>query len=221
MTVLPLGIYIYLNEDVQTTLKANIDYDLDKYIIEAELLPDENTIAVFQKIMFENKMDRSLEKIYMIAYPNHIEIEKLLINKEKVSFKVIGKDKNLIMILPHEKIQQGEVLSIELSYKVNMKRFYDDIDMEKYILRDWYPIIPPLNEKGWTLESSFSKGPYEHRRNYSIKIVLPGNYIIDNGVNALNTSKIDEKRKVYYLQGVKSENISLIIEKYNKNKKNE
>ncbi|MTI46234.1 MAG: M1 family metallopeptidase [Firmicutes bacterium] len=219
ITVLPLTIYIYMDKEVKETLKFNIIGNNDRYIIEGEFIEKEQSIDFIQIIQYTNSSNHELKKIYAKNKSEHAEVSSIQINDEVSNFKIIGKDRNTILIVPKKEIAKGETITLNIEYKLHLKQ-YNSNNNEKnkeYILENWYLTMAELNQSGWQLESDYTNSNIDKLGNYSIKIILPVNYKIDTQEGINNLSKTAKNNTIYYLQASNINKILLKIVEKNHN----
>lgn len=212
ITFLPLLGYLYLSDEAQTTLIANIDDDINKYIIEAQIDLKFQQMNLYEKVILRNDIKDFLDKIYINIYSESINIKKVYINTEEVNFKTIGKDRSVVMILPKKAILLGEKIEIEFICNVDMKNFIVENDSQVYNLTNWYPVIAKANEKGWDIKNKLSQIHKNKKNSYNIRVIVPKDYLIITEVLNFEFQEIENDRHIYHIQNINKESIGLIIE---------
>lgn len=202
ITVLPLGLYLYLNEEVQTTFITNIDTNQTKYILDAEFNPNDKSIYVYEKIIFSNKTNDKIDKIYFYLN-NEIKIANIKINKKEVGYKIIG-DENILMVTFSEEIQTEDSIDIDINFLIKAKdsswsKEYDGTT--NYKLGIWYPVVIYHDNNGWNLKSATNNTPQLLMSNHHIRILIPTSYSLDMSNTKNEGIKMKDNGEFFQITG--------------------
>ena len=206
ITFLPLGTYLYLNEEVQTTFISNIDNNQCKYILDAEFNPTKNKIYIFEKVIFINKTNKKMDRIYFYLGNNKIGIKDVRINNKQVGYKIIGND-NILMVISNIKIGSGDTSKIDVDYEIdieNNKKLGKKGNSINYNFDIWYPVILYHDNNEWDLKSVLRNTPKILEGDHHVKIFIPLDYALDI-TNRKNNSGF------YQLKEINNSHVPIII----------
>lgn len=171
--VIPIAIYIFISDDVQITWNINSIKEMNKYTIAAKYIPKDGTLTVKEQIEYINKTDTNIEKVFlyinnitireetieeMISLEgNDLQIREVKIKGKNSDYKIIGKNKSILMINLGSLLGKEEKILIEIDYNVNISKLgiTTNEGETKYFLNNWYPVIAWYN-KGWQLENVYN-----------------------------------------------------------------
>ena len=214
ITFLPLVFYLYLNEEVQTTFMSNIDTNQCKYILDAEFIPFKKSINISQKVIFLNKTNKNMSKIYFYFNNKQTKILNITINSKKSYYKIIGND-NILMIISKKTIKPNETFEIDINYLLDIKN-KEMINKDKvlsYQLNSWYPLVIYHDKNGWDLKNAINNYQNVLKGNHYIRIFIPKGYkIITTNINK-EKAKIKHNNEFYHIEEFNIEYLPITIKK--------
>jgi len=211
ITVLPIGIYLYNNEEAQTVFKNSMTKEFDKYIIEGYLDENEKSLYFTQTIAFTNRANYQLDRLFLDTDLNNIELRDLEVNGEKVYFKGIDIDNDKLILLLGKPIDHNETVNLEINYCLKLGHHYEDEGYTIYDFNKWYLDVSHLDGNGWNINYDGDIDGSKDKKHFSIKITLPVNHIIDTDMEIKTSNKISRNYAVYHLQGITYKKIKFSI----------
>lgn len=246
VTFLPLCVYIYTREHSQYIFNINSSGQINKYIIRAEFNPVDKEIYLNQEIIFTNNIKRQLKKIYFYLYPNsfqyrdyhtfhqsqmseiypngfnpgYIDINSVKVDEGNCDYKIIGKDKTILMVSLNKPIDINEkiIIDVEGNVKIpNRKGRFGFIE-DTYSVTNWHPTLAMYNQKGWHLDFStkVEKSFYSDVSNYHVELITPKDYIPKVTGSIVKKVKLEDK-VCYHIDGFNLKDFPIVISKSLKN----
>ncbi|MGF7059231.1 hypothetical protein [Brassicibacter mesophilus] len=222
ITILPIALYIYIEDDIQFAWNindANNTNNLNKYIMTVEVKPENKEMYVNEKVEFVNNTKKQLDKIYFYLFPQSIRTddicldlkselgEQILKNEEPImldirsikrkgkilSYNIIGKKQNILMVKLDTQIKEGQKIDIEINGVLEFPHVTDKTSDGRaiYDIINWYPVIAQYDH-GWILDTDGEhiEAVYSDEEYYLVEIIVP--YGADVSIPG---DLIDEKRK--------------------------
>ncbi len=214
ITFLPLVFYLYLNEEVHTTFMSNTDTSQCKYILDAEFIASQKSINISQKVIFLNKTNKNMSKIYFYFNNKKTKIFNITINNKESYYKVIGND-NILMIISQNTIEPNETIEINIDYLVDIKNkeMMNKDKVLSYQLNSWYPLIIYHDKNGWDLKNAMNNYQNVLKGNHYIRIFIPKDYkIITTNINK-EKAKIKHNKGFYHIEEINIEYLPITIKK--------
>lgn len=189
----PIVIYVFTSDDVQITWNINSIKEMNKYTIITKYISKSEGLYVKEQIEYINKTNKNIQKVFL--YINNINIRKEAIEEivslegkefqikrvrakgKNLDYRIIGKDKNILMVNLDNELEKEDKIIIEIDYDVNISKL-DLITNEgeiKYSLDNWYPIIAYYN-KGWHLENTYDN---KDKNYFYVEIEVPEGFKVN------------------------------------------
>lgn len=216
ITFLPIGLYLYINEEVQTTLKSNIDSDKCKYMINAEFNPIKKTIDIFEKVTFVNSTNKIMDRIYFHFDDYEFGIYDISINNNKVEYKVIGNG-TILMVISNTMIKPREAIDVNIAYLIEIDKISkreDKVKTINYDLDIWYPVIIYHDNNGWNFNNIIDNKPQILECSHDIRIFIPKDYSLDMKDIMNGSLKAKETQGFYHIQEVNMRYLPITITNY-------
>ncbi|WIV12514.1 hypothetical protein [Proteiniborus sp. MB09-C3] len=241
VVALPIATYIFIEDDVQLTWNINNIKEMNKYTIIAEFFPEKERLEIIENVQYINKANKSMDKLFFhfnstlkaneklcqdfeeelatkeggMSYKIG-EIEAIKIRNKKVDFKIIGKDKNLLMISLDKELEKDDKVIIEIKYSIIVSHMISTTNdgTVKYMLSSWYPIAAQYNN-GWELEPTYGSNELGEGTNYYfVEIIVPEEFKVETSGRLVE--KIKKKQNYFFKfqdQGTLDFNVNIISTK--------
>lgn len=232
----PIVLYMIIEDDVQMAWNINSIKEMNKYIIAAEFSSEHNKLSVTEKVEYINKTGKELNKLFFylstmknekdfyedledklvsgnVESPCKIkEIKSIKIDDKKADFKLIGMDRQILMINLDTRLKEDHKITVEIEYDIVNLDYAADVSNGKkiYILEDWYPIIAEYNGR-WILEP---KNYNEEVNYYFVEIIVPEGFEVNSSGRLVE--KIKKKGNYhfkFYTKSASSFNVNIISTK--------
>jgi len=214
ITILPIMLYVYIQDDVQFTWNVNDINDLNIYTMKVNVDVENKEIQLEEKIEYINKAKNGSDKLYLYILsqeyiadsiclefeeetkgdtllnvePYFLDVKSISSYGKDLSYKIIGKNKNIVMVNLGKSINEGEKVEIEikgvLDFPYPIASTKDDRNV--YNVACWYPVIAEY-DNGWMLnvdnsyiEKAYSKNAYydvEISTSDKVEIITEGQFI--------------------------------------------
>jgi len=198
----PIATYMIIEDDVQFAGNINSIRGMNKYTIVAEFSSEYNKLSAVEKVEYINKTGKELDKLFFylstiktedefykdledklvsgdVENPCKIkEIKSVRIENRKVDFKLIGRDKRILMINLGTKLKEDHKITVEIEYDIVNLNFITDVNNGRkiYVLEDWYPVAARYNG-GWVLEQ---KNYNEEVSYYFVEMIVPEGFEVNS-----------------------------------------
>ncbi len=174
-----------------------------KYIIKAQLNAEKLYVNGSVTILFRNKWNKAIDKLYFYLYPNAPDfrlaggeagITNIFVNgtpTEYTSGLIDGTVTELSLmkpLLPGENMNITILFWLKLPVKQDRYGYYSRL----FALGNWYPIMATYDDQGWHLLPYYKDGEsfYFEAALYEAYLKVPSNYIIAATGTLKSTKKI-------------------------------
>ncbi|MCF6466555.1 M1 family metallopeptidase [Clostridium sp. Cult2] len=202
---------------------------IDHYKIDVEFNPNNKAYSANQEVIYVNNTGIDLDEIYFHLYPNayksvetapilfnnqtlskedyipgYMEIEKIMIGKREVDFKIGGTGDTILKLILPKIIEPKEKINIEFVFNVKLPTVGDRFGLGEDVFNfgNWYPIACVYDETGWNLDPYYSLGDpfYSNISNYNVTITTTKDMVVAASGNIL-WEKVKGEKKTYKMEG--------------------
>ncbi len=238
VAVIPIAMYIFIEDDVQLTWNINAIREMNKYTIVAEFFPEKEKLSVSQNVEYVNDTNKRMDKLFFhfnnIIIPDKAlyqeieesvyekkppykigEIEYIKIKNKKADFKIVDKNNSILMIILDKELEIDDKVTIEIKYNTIISHLVSNTNEGKkvYNLSNCFPTIVRYNN-GWEFETTNDNESDQYINYFIVDIVVP------EGFEVKASGRLIEKIKVkgnynfkFQDQGTLGYNVNIISTK--------
>ncbi|RKD28763.1 M1 family metallopeptidase [Thermohalobacter berrensis] len=222
----------------------NIDIEkIDNYDIDVEFYPEEKKYFGKQKVIYFNKENIPLDKVYFHVYPNafrkketapflfddfesaypegfkpgYMDIKKVKVDGKDATFSIEGEDSTILKISLGKQLKPGEKTEIYMEYTGVLPPCRDRFGYGErtYNFGNWYPIAVVYDDEGWNLDPYYRIGDpfYSDVNNYTVTITVPKDMVIASSGN-IKSEKINNDKKIWEIEAKLMRDFAWVGSKY-------
>lgn len=226
ITILPIAIYIYIEDSIHFTWNINNSENINKYMTIVEINPENKEMYINQKIEYVNNTNKELDKIFFYLFSQSIDDDICSVLKSELDYQVhqdkksrilnirsikgkgkalnyniIGKKRNILMVNLGSQIKEGQKVDIEINGVLNFPHIVDKTSDGRavYDIINWYPVIAQY-DNGWILDidEEYNKIISYDKEYHLVEIILPEDtYAKGSGYLIDEERKGDKKHLTY------------------------
>lgn len=196
-------------------ISLGMEGPLNRYVIDANFYPMER-IDIAENIVFNNNSNKKLAKIYLYLSSKDITINSITRDKEKLPYKIIGKNQDILMVILDEPLKVSKSTNIRLEASINLSEKNNENE-GIYLFNNWYPIIAKIDNGFWDINvNSLSILDGVKNGNYSLNISMPVDYRLSS-IGEVKDHIIIGSKRYYNIEGFNIKYLPIIIESINFN----
>jgi len=228
ITILPIAMYIYIEDDIQFTWNLNDTDNINRYIINVEIKPENKEMYIDEKVEYVNNTKGELDKIYFYLFPQSIgtddvcqdlkgelreqiiqgnnnsvmlNIKSIKRKGKKLDYKIIGKKQNIIMVKLDTQIKNGQKIDIEIKGVLDFPHVADKTSDGRnvYDIINWYPVIAQYDH-GWILDTDerHIETTYSDEEHHLVEIILPEAADVNTPGDLIDEQRMGDKKHLIY-----------------------
>lgn len=216
VTILPIGIYLYTNDNSKYIFNYKPNINRNKYIIIAEFKPEERQLDIKQRVSFTNNFSEKTDRVYFHLCPDgfnsgYINIKNIKVNGKNNKFRLIGKSKSILMVYLFNPINTGEKIYIDITASVKLSDSMEYLGPSYYTYNiiNWYPILVTYEDNKWNLNS------YNYDiSNYHVEFIIPKGYTVASTGRIIKKAELKDKT-CYFIESLNVEIFLLTVKSSN------